>query len=105
MEKIEKDSWDSYLEWSADFEYSKLGIPKPDVVIFLDMPVEISQRLMTERYGGDESEKDVHENNVQFLKNCREAALYAAGTANYICYAGKRNKTKKEYNIRRNASL
>lgn len=57
MEKIEKDSWDSYLEWSADFEYSKLGIPKPDVVIFLDMPVEISQRLMTERYGGDESEK------------------------------------------------
>lgn len=78
MEKIEKDGWDSYLDWSADFEYSKLGIPKPDLVIFLDMPVEISQKLMTQRYGGDESEKDVHENNVQFLKNCREAALYAA---------------------------
>lgn len=78
MEKINRSEWDSYLAWSADFEYEKLGIPKPDLVIFLDMPVHISQRLMSERYGGDESEKDVHENNVSFLENCRSAALYAA---------------------------
>lgn len=78
MEKLSRDEWDSYLAWSADFEYEKLGIPKPDLVIFLDMPVDISQRLMSERYGGDESEKDVHENNVSFLENCRSAALYAA---------------------------
>ena len=44
----------------------------------LDLPVEISQRLMTSRYGGDEGKKDVHEKNVQFLKNCRKSALYAA---------------------------
>ena len=30
----------------ADFEYNKIGIPKPDMVIYLDMPVEISQKLM-----------------------------------------------------------
>lgn len=78
MEKINKNEWDSYLAWGADFEYEKLGIPKPNLVIFLDMPVDISQRLMSERYGGDESEKDVHENNVAFLENCRNAALYAA---------------------------
>lgn len=50
MEKISEDEWDSYLEWSADFEYNKIGIPSPDAVIYLDMPVEISQRLMTSRY-------------------------------------------------------
>lgn len=78
MEKIPREDWDTYLEWSYDFEYRKLGIPVPDAVIFLDMPVEVSQRLMTERYGGDETEKDVHESDVTFLKNCRNSALYAA---------------------------
>ncbi len=78
MEKVPPEEWDSYLEWSYDFEYRKLGIPVPNAVIFLDMPVEVSQRLMTERYGGDESEKDVHESDVEYLKNCRKSALYAA---------------------------
>ncbi|MDE6386022.1 MAG: deoxynucleoside kinase [Eubacterium sp.] len=78
MEKISEDEWDSYLEWSADFEYNKIGIPRPDAVIFLDMPVEISQRLMTSRYNGDEGKKDVHEVNVEFLKKCRKSALYTA---------------------------
>ena len=78
MEKIDKTDWDSYLDWSEDFEYNKIGIPKPDLVIFLDMPVEISQKLMTSRYNGDENKKDVHEANVEFLKKCRESALYAA---------------------------
>ena len=78
MTKLQKSEWDPYLEWLFDFEYNKIGIPAPDKVIFLDMPVEVSQRLKTERYNGDESKKDVHEANVSFLNACREAALYAA---------------------------
>lgn len=78
MEKIDESEWDEYLDWSADFEYNKIGIPKPDLVIYLDMPVEISQKLMTSRYNGDEDKKDVHEANVDFLNKCRKTALYAA---------------------------
>ncbi len=78
MTKLTKEEWDPYLEWLFDFEYNKIGIPEPNKVIFLDMPVEVSQRLMTSRYNGDESKKDVHEANVSFLLACREAALYAA---------------------------
>ncbi|MBQ8182766.1 MAG: thymidylate kinase [Clostridia bacterium] len=78
MTKLDKEDWDPFLEWLFDFEYEKIGIPAPDKVIFLDMPVEVSQRLMTFRYGGDESKKDVHEANIEFLNACREAALYAA---------------------------
>lgn len=77
-EKIAEADWDSYLDWSADFEYNKLGIPKPDAVIYLDMPVDISQKLMTGRYGGNESKKDVHEADVAFLEKCHKSALYAA---------------------------
>ncbi len=78
MTKLEKSEWDEYLAWLEDFEYVKIGIPKPTLVIFLDMPVEISQKLMTRRYEGDENKKDVHEANVEYLKQCREAGLYAA---------------------------
>ncbi len=78
MEKLDENEWDSYLDWSADFEYNKIGIPKPDLVIYLDMPVEISQRLMTSRYNGDEGKKDVHEADADFLNRCRRSALYTA---------------------------
>lgn len=83
MEKIDEKDWDAYLDWSADFEYEKIGIPSPDAVIFLDMPVEISQKLMTARYEGDEDKKDVHESNVDFLHRCRKSALYAAEKQNW----------------------
>ena len=78
MEKIPEAEWDRYLEWSADFEYDKIGIPRPDAVIYLDMPVAVSQKLMTARYNGDEGKKDVHEVNAAFLEKCRRAALYTA---------------------------
>ena len=78
MGKLPESEWDGYLEWLADYEYVRLGLPEPNMVIFLDMPVEISQRLMTERYNGDEKRKDIHEANVGYLKLCRRSALYAA---------------------------
>ncbi len=78
MVKLSEDKWDEYLNWLEEYEYEKLELPKPDRVIFLDMPVEVSQKLLSARYKGDESKKDIHEVNVDFLKSCRKAALYTA---------------------------
>lgn len=78
MVKLDKSEYDSYLEWLYDFEHRKLGLPAADKVIFLDMPVDISQKLLSMRYNGDDSRKDIHEADVDYLKKCRETALYAA---------------------------
>lgn len=78
MTKLAKDKWDFYLNWLFDFEYNLLEIPKPDCVIFLNMPVEVSQELLLKRYNNDESKKDVHESDVEYLRNCYEAASYAS---------------------------
>lgn len=78
MVKLPECEWDGYLDWLSDYEYDKLGLPKPDLVIFLDVPIEISQKLMSGRYNGDESKKDIHEANVDYLHSCRKSALYAA---------------------------
>lgn len=76
--KLPKSEWDKYLDWLFGTEYTMMQIPAPDAVIYLDMDVDISQKLMSKRYSGEESKKDVHEANVEYLKSCREAALYAA---------------------------
>lgn len=76
--KLQKNEWNTFLDWIEDFEYTKLCVPKPDMVIYLDMAVEVSQKLLSARYNGDETKKDIHESNVEFLKQCRESALYAA---------------------------
>ncbi len=78
MTKLPEEQWDSYLEWLEDYEYDKLGLPRPDKVIFLDMPIEISQKLLSDRYKGDESKKDIHEADVSYLYACRRAALFTA---------------------------
>ncbi len=78
MTKLCENQWDDYLQWLFDFEYNKMGIPAPDCVIFLEMPVEVSQRLLSKRYGGDENKKDVHERDTEYLSHCHKAALYAA---------------------------
>ena len=101
MTKLPKNEWDGYLDWLYDFEYEKLGMPRPDKTIFLDMPVEISQKLLSARYDGDESKKDIHEQNVEFLKACREAALYVAkrdGWTVIPCNKGGEPRTIEEIN-------
>lgn len=78
MTKIDRSEWNRYLNWLEDFEYNKFGIPRPSLIIFLDMDIDASQKLMSGRYNGDEAKKDVHERDVNFLRACREAALYVA---------------------------
>ncbi len=78
MGKLPESQWEDYLSWVEDLEYEKLGLPKPDLVIFLDMPIEISQKLLSQRYHGDEEKKDIHENHMEFLRRCSLCAGFAA---------------------------
>lgn len=74
--KLPKDEWENYLSWLYELEYGKVGIPKPDLVIFLDMPTELSKKLLEHRYSGDEEKKDIHEKDIEYQNMCRQAAYY-----------------------------
>ncbi len=78
MTKLPKEEWESFAGWLSDLEYDKFGIPKPDLVVFLDMPVEVSQKLMLGRYHGDEQKKDIHEKDIAYLLECHKAATFAS---------------------------
>ena len=76
--KLGEEEWKPFLDWLYDIEYKKVGIPEPDLVIFLDMPVEVSQKLLSGRYKGDEASKDIHERDIEYLNRCRRAARFVA---------------------------
>ena len=76
--KLPEEQWEEYLNWLFHFEYDMLGIPAPDRVVYLQVDVEESQKLMSGRYHGDESKKDIHEGNLEYLRKSRRAADYCA---------------------------
>ncbi|WP_294451191.1 thymidylate kinase [uncultured Gemmiger sp.] len=78
--KLPPEQWDAFLDWLFDFEYHKIGIPEPDRVIYLAVDPEVSQRLMTARYHGDESKKDIQEKDTEYMARARAAAEYCAKT-------------------------
>ena len=76
--KLERSGWDGYLGWLFHFEYEMLGLPAPDLVVYLRLEIDASQRLISKRYHGDENRKDIHESNTDYLKHAHEAADYCA---------------------------
>ena len=78
--KLPPMHWDGFLNWLFDFEYKKIGIPAPDCVVYLAVDPEVSQKLMTERYHGDESRKDIQEKDREYMARSRAAAEYCART-------------------------
>ena len=83
LSKLPKTEWKAFVSWLEDLEYEKFGLPRPDRVIYLDVPPAISQRLLTERYAGDTTKKDIHESDIHYLLHCRNCALYAAEHLNW----------------------
>lgn len=78
VSKLPEDKWDEYLSWLYDYEFNLIGIPKPDLVIFLDMDIDVSQKMLSNRYNNDEGKKDIHERDTDYLRACRNAAHYSA---------------------------
>lgn len=76
--KLPKDQWDGFIEWLSDFEYKYMGIPEPDIVIYLRVDTAVSQKLMSGRYSNDESKKDIHERDVDYLERSQRSADYCA---------------------------
>lgn len=76
--KLPQAQWDGYLDWLFDFEYNLMEIPKPDLVLYLDVAPETGRHLLDKRYTGDERKKDIHERSIAFQQRSRQAALYCA---------------------------
>ena len=76
--KLPREQWDEYLDWLYDFEFNRLGLPAPDLTLYLRVSADISEKMLAKRYGNDESKKDIHERDEDYLRRCEESGMYSA---------------------------
>ena len=96
-----KKEKDDFLDWLWDFEFNLYGLPVPDKVFFLDMPVEFTQKLTFNRKNKitGEKEKDIHESNRKYLDTTYDNGVYIAkkyGWERVECIENDKVKTIRE---------
>ena len=78
--KLPSGERDSFLAWLFDLEYGRLGLPKPDLVIYLDLPSEMSEQMLRRRQEETGTQADIHEQDAAYLRHCRENAREIASS-------------------------
>ena len=89
----------AYLDWLFDLEYRLLGLPKPNLVIYLDMPTEITEQMMRRREQTTGTHAEIHEQDEAYLKNCRANAkeiVKACGWSVVDCAEDEKPRTPED---------
>lgn len=82
---------ETFFSWLYELEYDKMQLPKPDLVILLDMPIELTRQLMRRREADTNTSADIHEQNLEYLAQCRESALDAARHYGWTVVSGAKD--------------
>lgn len=77
--KLPPEERRAYLDWLFDFEYNRLALPRPDLVAYLDLPAELSARMLRKRREAAHARADIHERDGAYLRRCRDCARDLAG--------------------------
>ncbi len=88
-----------YLEWLFDLEYHRLCLPEPDLVLYLDMPTEAASRLMRRRERETNTQADIHEQDMDYLRRCRAGARGIAEAQGWVivnCAFGNTPRTPED---------
>ena len=72
--KLPDDELPDFFRWLADLEYNKMGLPEPDLVIYLDVDLETSRRRMRQREERTHTSADIHEKDSGYLQRCLHTA-------------------------------
>lgn len=76
--KLDDGELEAYFRWLSDLEYDKMGLPKPDMVIYLDVDIETSLARMEHRQNSTNTHADIHEKDIAYLERCLRTARKAA---------------------------
>ncbi|MBR4702029.1 MAG: deoxynucleoside kinase [Oscillospiraceae bacterium] len=72
-----------FFQWLYDLEYVHMELPKPDLVLYLDVPTELTEQLLRKRETATNTHADIHEQNMDYLRHCRKTGLEAAAFYNW----------------------
>ena len=89
--KMPPQEREALFHWLYDLEFGKMQLPKPDAVILMDMPIELTRQLMRRRESDTNTQADIHEQNLSYLEQCRESALAAAAHYGWHVVSGAKD--------------
>ena len=69
---------EKFFAWLYDLEYRHMGLPVPDLVLYLDVPTELTGQMLRRREHDTHTHADIHEQNMDYLRRCRSTGLQAA---------------------------
>ncbi|MEA4813450.1 MAG: thymidylate kinase [Oscillospiraceae bacterium] len=69
----------AFFKWLFDYEYNLLELPEPTLVFYLDMPADVSEKMLRSRETNTGTQADIHEKDREYLAACREAGMLAVG--------------------------
>ena len=81
--KVEGDAQKEFLNWLYEFEYDKLGLPRPDLTIYLDVPTDFTEKMLRHREQDTNTSADIHEQDTEYLTTCRRTGRAAAKFYNW----------------------
>ena len=77
--KLPESEQPAFFSWLTDLEFDKMGLPQPDLVIYLDVDLELSLERMKRRQEKTHTVGDIHETDEEYLRLCLETADRACG--------------------------
>lgn len=67
-----------FLKWLYELEYDHMGLPRPDLVLYLDVPTDFTEMLLRSREAATGTHADIHEADTQYLSASRRMGRSAA---------------------------
>lgn len=94
--KLTDEELPAFFNWLSDLEYRKMGLPEPDLVIYLDVDLETSLRRMRRREQKNHTAADIHEKDTGYLARCLHTADLACEHYGWIRIPFMKNGEERE---------
>jgi len=95
--KVAAENREHFFKWLYDYEFNLIGLPAPDLVIYMDIEVEIAEMRLRQRETETATNADIHENDMVYLSNSvksgkQAAELYGWHRIKCVCDGVERDK-------------
>lgn len=94
--KLPEEQLPAFFEWLSDLEYGKMGLPEPDLVIYLDVDLPTALARMRRRQSESGVRADIHEKNAAYLERCLRTADKAADYYGWLRIPFRENGAERD---------
>ncbi|MCL2820669.1 MAG: thymidylate kinase [Oscillospiraceae bacterium] len=96
--KIPAVKREHFFKWLYDYEFNLIGLPAPDIVIYMDITAEFAATRLKRRQTETGTSADIHENDMVYLNNCAESGRHAAEIYNWQRISCVNNGDERDFN-------